>query len=243
MQAKDSQAEANPTLWTDARVLAVEVPVAAGAAAALLPAALEMTDPPTATLFVADYPKTLFGSVYREAAVLLHARDERGPAVHCPWMVVDDDTALILGRELLGFPKKMADIRLEVSDDRAVGTVARKGVEILRIEAQVGAAEAQPAPLFARRMVNVIGTPVTGMKLVDLAPTFERIHDSRRAEAKVSLSSSERDPLGELEPAPSAVGRLLTLDFGSAGERGPGPQLIGDADAAWLGRRLYPRAL
>jgi len=29
-------------------------------------------------------------------------------------MVVDDDTALILGRELLGFPKKMADIELEV---------------------------------------------------------------------------------------------------------------------------------
>jgi acetoacetate decarboxylase len=29
-------------------------------------------------------------------------------------MVVDDDTALILGREMLGFPKKMADIELEV---------------------------------------------------------------------------------------------------------------------------------
>jgi acetoacetate decarboxylase len=30
-------------------------------------------------------------------------------------MAVDDDTALILGREMLGFPKKMADIELEKS--------------------------------------------------------------------------------------------------------------------------------
>lgn len=241
MSAPASEPTPSGYLWTDARVLAVEVAVAAGPAAALLPAALTLADPATATLFVADYPKTQFGSVYREAAVLLHARDAKGPALHCPWMVVDDDAALILGRELLGFPKKLAEIRLDEGDERALATVVRRGAEVLRIEAELGAAEAQPAPLFGQRLVNAIGTPVTGMKLVELAPTDEAIRSARRAQAKLTLTSSERDPLGELEPAPSAAGRLMTLDFGRAG--GAGPKLLGDVDADWLGRSFIPRAL
>ena len=181
--------------------------------------------------------------MYREAAVLIHARDDAGAALHCPWMVVDDDTALILGRELLGFPKKLAEIELAERGDRVVGSVRRRGAEIMRIEAALGSTEAQPRPLFGQRMVNAIGTPVTGMKLVDLAPADETIHASRLAEAKVTLASSERDPLGELSAEPAATARYLRLDFGKAAGAGSGPSLLGDVDSDWLGRRFYPRAL
>ncbi|MCZ7535012.1 MAG: acetoacetate decarboxylase family protein [Acidimicrobiia bacterium] len=65
--------------WTNARVLAVDVEVDAGAAQALLPLPLVVSDPPRATVFCADYPEGIFGIVYREAAVLIHCRDDRGP--------------------------------------------------------------------------------------------------------------------------------------------------------------------
>ena len=230
-------------MWTNARVLAVGVAVSPQTASAWLPEALSAGEPPTATLFVADYPETSFGVVYRESGILLHVKDARGTAAHCPWMVVDDDAALILGREMLGFPKKLAEIALEERGDRVVGTVRRRGTEILRVEATLGATEADPAPLFGRRLVNAIGTPVTGMKLVDLAPAAERIRSSRAAEAKVTLASGDRDPLGELQPAPSGPARLLVLDFGGGGGEPTAPELIADADAAWQQRNTIFRAM
>jgi acetoacetate decarboxylase len=230
-------------LWTNARILAVDVLVSAQAAGALLPAALKLSEPATATLFVADYPETRFGSVYREAAVLLHTEDASGAALHCPWMVVDDDTALIYGRELLGFPKKMAEIALEERGDRVTGTVRRKGTEVLRIEGTLGQAEADPAPMFGRRMVNVIGTLPTGLKLIDLAPADELIHSCRRAETKVTLASSERDPLADLQAAPSGTARFLVADFGGAVGTGEGPKFLGDVEADWVLRRFPARAM
>jgi len=230
-------------LWTNARVLAVDVEVARDAARRLLPDSLSIAEPATATLFVADYPETAFGSVYREAAVLLHAADARGPALHCPWMVVDDDTALILGREVLGFPKKMAEIRLDERDGRAVGTVRRRGVEVMRLEAAASESETVPAPFFGRRIVNAIGTLPTGMKRIDLPPAAERIHSARCGEAKVALASSERDPLGELAPAASGRARLVHLDFGSTDVAGgPKSEILGDAGADWTLRHFFYRA-
>ncbi len=230
-----------PFIWTHARVLAVEVHVARDAARSLLPAALRPADPAMATLFVANYPETQFGSVYREAAVLLHVEDTTGPALHCPWMVVDDDTALILGREVLGFPKKLAEIRLAAVEGGLVGTVRRRGTEIMRLEATVHATEITPEPFFARRMVNVIGTPSSGMRLIELAPGAEVIHSAQRAEARVILTSSERDPLGELQTVPSGRARVVHLDFGTVG--GPPAQVVGEVDADWVARRFFARAL
>ena len=53
-------------------------------------------------------------------------------------MPVDDDMAMIGGREQFGYPKKIADsITLERTDDTVVGSVTRKNSEILRIECKL----------------------------------------------------------------------------------------------------------
>lgn len=236
-----SDATAGPFIWTNATLLAVDVRVSAAAARSLLPAALRLAEPATATLFVADYPETQFGSNYREAAVLLHIEDEKGAALHCPWMVVDDDTALILGREMLGFPKKMAEIRLDAREGGLVGTVSRRGTEVMRLEAAVFEAETDAQPMFSRRMVNVIGTLPTGLRLIELAPSAEIIHSARRADARVTLASSDRDALAELQAVPTGRARSLHLSFGAMG--GPPPQVVGDVDANWAAERFFPRAL
>lgn len=225
--------------WTNARVLAVDVEVSREAAQALLPQSLTVSQPPRATVFCADYPEGIFGIVYREAAVLLHATDGHGPAVHCAWIMVDDDTALIQGRELLGFPKKMAEITWQESGDTVVGTVMRKGVELLRVEGTLGDDEPSPPAVFGRRFVNAMGSIVAGMQLVDFTPA-ETCRSCRRAEVTVKLASSVWDPgMGELAPKAVGAGVFAVVDFGG----GPVPPVVTAlGDDMWAFARFLPRS-
>jgi acetoacetate decarboxylase len=119
-----------------------------------LPSGLAPTDAPLATAFVASYPETNLGIHYREGGLLLACRHKGEDGAYCLAMPVDDDTALIAGRERQGFPKKMADrITLEREGDTVVGSVLRKGTEILRIEAGLSG-EATSSDI-----VSMLGSP------------------------------------------------------------------------------------
>ncbi len=103
-----------------------------------LPGPLLPAKAPLATVFVARYPETNFGCVYNEGALLLHCRYKEENGLYCLSMQVDDDMALIGGRERFGYPKKMAEsIALERTGNRVVGSVRRKGAEILRMECEL----------------------------------------------------------------------------------------------------------
>ena len=79
-------------------------------------------------------------------------RGERG--FYCLAMPVDDDTAMIGGREQFGFPKKMADhISLDRDGARVIGSVVRHGVEILHIEGDAHE-EVTPEPRWGIREVR-----------------------------------------------------------------------------------------
>lgn len=52
----------------------VDVPVDYERIRQWVPFPLVLQQPPQARIFIADYPRTSFGSVYREAAILLHVR-------------------------------------------------------------------------------------------------------------------------------------------------------------------------
>lgn len=230
----ESGLEQSGLLWTGARLLMATVAVDEAAARTWIPPGMELASPATATFFVAHYPLTQFGSVYNEGAVLLHIEDATGPAWHCPWMVVDDDTALILGREMLGFPKKMADITLDEGSDTLVGTVSRKDTEVLRIELPIGALTAEGGGVWTNRIVNVHGTFVGGMRLLEVKPLTETVHDRLIGTATVTLGSSDRDPLGGLVPEPAEGEALFAvLDFAELANGGVPSGDVLPADWAW----------
>jgi acetoacetate decarboxylase len=105
----------------------------------ILPRPLSPSGEGLATAFVARYPETNFGCVYNEGALSLHCeyRGEKGWYVLS--MPVDDDMAMIGGREQFGYPKKLADkIALEKDGDSVTGSVVRRGTEILRIQCRLG---------------------------------------------------------------------------------------------------------
>ena len=102
--------------WENAVVLAATVKIDRAAADTWLPKpALNISDVDEAILFVAWYPDSFCCGAYHEAALLLKVVVDGRRALHCPWMLVDSDVALIAGREILGFPKKMGEFEFEVT--------------------------------------------------------------------------------------------------------------------------------
>jgi acetoacetate decarboxylase len=55
------------------------------------------------------------------------------PSAYCPFIYVDSDEALTAGRELLGYPKKIATIELNSSGIQFAGFMERRGVRAARI--------------------------------------------------------------------------------------------------------------
>lgn len=104
----------------------------------ILPSPLLPSVDNTASVFVGKYPKTNFGCVYNEGALFLSCEYKGEKGAYCLSMPVDDDMALIAGREVYGYPKKIADsITLYKNDDAVIGSVVRKGKEIIRIDCQI----------------------------------------------------------------------------------------------------------
>jgi acetoacetate decarboxylase len=185
-------------VYRDAHYLVADMDVDPAAARRWVPWPLRPADPAGALLFLAWFPDNTFGSVYREAGLLLHVQHCHKDAVYSPWMIVDDDVALILGRELLGYPKKMGEIDFHLDGNRVSAVATRRGAELVRMEGTLGERVVAPPPMLGRPHRNVrasLGLAVP--KVIAFTPREEMI-EVRRASLAVTVGGSERDPLAEL---------------------------------------------
>jgi len=103
----------------------------------LLPAPLKPAATPMGIAFAANYPETNFGVSYMESAIFLTADYEGEQGIYCLSMPVDNDIALIGGREIFGFPKKMASIHLGREGDEAWGWTERHGIRFFEAKASL----------------------------------------------------------------------------------------------------------
>ncbi|HOB86510.1 MAG TPA: acetoacetate decarboxylase family protein [Bacillota bacterium] len=132
-------------IYKEARLLIHLFTISEETVKELLPAELSPGALGMAIALVAEYPNTSIGS-YKEAALFVECQYEDLVGMHTAYMYIDQmygdhtlgaDRALIAGREVLGFPKTLAEINLSVEGDRCLGTVRRRGMEIMRIEAEI----------------------------------------------------------------------------------------------------------
>jgi acetoacetate decarboxylase len=204
-------------LWRDARMVFAEVPVDAEVVRDWLPFGLTLAEPARATVFIGDYPHTTFAPHYQEAALLLHAKLFGVlPVVYCPWMVLNNDRALILGREMLGLPKKMALVSFSERRGKISGSVVRHGVELLRIEGRVGEPVAKPKPGLGQAVVGLRGllNVLLPAHLLLFRPT-ETVHACHALQdAEVTLRNGEDDPVG-VATGPAAEVTVRTCDIGA----------------------------
>jgi hypothetical protein len=139
-------------------------------------------------------------------------------------MPVNDDMAMVYGRERFGFPKKMADtITLDNTGRQIVGSVVRKGTEILRIELEPsGSAQLHGSTEIGGEAVDPDGRPCRQAvwflfkhfpspsgKSLDYLPRLVRQRTLfrprpgvRQGLGRVVLTSSACDPLADVPVGP-----------------------------------------
>lgn len=195
-------------IFRDARFLAARVEVDPRAASGVLPRGLRLADPARATVFTAHFPEASFGSAYNEAAVFLHVRRGRRTGLHCPWILVDDDIALIAGRELLGYPKKLGTIDFVVENQRVRSRVVRKHTCVLEMDAELGAIDPEPPAMEGLPTFNVLGTIGWSLQRLVAFEPREQVLESRVASCALTIHRAERDPIHEL-----GFGRVVSAHF------------------------------
>ena len=99
----------------------------------LLPPPLEPFEQPLARVYIANFPRTNFGIVYKEAALMLICQYKGEVGVYTLSMPVDNDMAMVLGREFLGYPKKIGNIHFEKNKNEVNGWVERNGIQSGRV--------------------------------------------------------------------------------------------------------------
>lgn len=187
----------------------------------VLPKPLEVPEDPMALAFVARYPETNFGVSYNEGALIVPAAFKGETGGYCLAMPVDNDMAMIGGRERHGFPKKLADqITLERQEDHAMGSVVRRGEEILHLEAaltdpiDVGSLEQligpsvqdldgrQSLPFVSFLFKHFPATDGTGFEypplLIRQVTLFRPRADLLAGAGKIVMGAAPADPLGEI---------------------------------------------
>ena len=121
----------------DAEVLTVYFETKSEVVERLLPPPLKPAALPIGAAFVANYPKTNFGVTYLESALFLLAQHNGEEGAYCLSMPVTNDIALILGREVFGYPKKMAEIGLERKGNDIRGWTERHGTRFFEVKAKL----------------------------------------------------------------------------------------------------------
>lgn len=235
-------------LYEDAWYFVVDVALDPSAASGFLPSGLSLARPERASVFFARFEKTSFGSTYDEAGVLFHVKRRFRRGLFSPWMVVNDDVALVLGREVLGYPKKLAEIDLRVDGDDVRAEVSRRGQPLLSLEATLGSAmPASDAPsVLGPRAYGVRGAfGPHAQQLVAFAPR-ERIREVRRATASLTVHATSateggvvRDPLAAFGLGRVLDARLHRIDIRASLP----PRVVGGASLAFAAKSLGARYL
>lgn len=78
---------------------------------------------------IADYTSSDLGP-YREAFVLTAAMHGGALVWFCPLIFVTSDAALAAGREIWGFPKKLAQIAFDVDGESVSACIERNGASV-----------------------------------------------------------------------------------------------------------------
>jgi acetoacetate decarboxylase len=187
-----------------ARMLGVLFEAKPEVTASLLPPPLEQADQPGGLIFIADYPVTNLGPGYREGALFIRCKYRGESGSYCLSMPITSEPRMHNGRDVFGFPKKMANIHLEKAANRAHGWVERGGIRFVEIEVTLTGTIPELPPMGPTFLFKA-------MPRIDLTPGFDGpvLLAAQRTEivarsveigtADLTLRPSAQDPWAEIE--------------------------------------------
>ncbi len=151
--------------WRDSDIVSMSYLTPEAAAAAVLPSEFSLPSTPMEGLAVAMlvFAKYRGGTVgpYTEAILQVPCLYQGQPYFYVPAIYVTTDEAMASGRELAGFPKKLATIELDSSDTQFTGSLEYHGVRL------VSMGFTQSKTLFS--------VPLPAKEKVVLPPPFDQL--------------------------------------------------------------------
>ena len=184
----------------------------------ILPQPLKPVSKPIAVSFIANYPSTNQGLPYLEGALMVRCEFDGVMGNYYLAMPVTDDRSMIGGREIFGFPKKIANVCLERNDKDVYAFSERLGTKNIEIKAKLTGKFNDPETpkiikelgLLPGRKKNTINYnfkyfPAPNKEGFDYNPWLVRQETSVRAksmemgEVEIVLNSTPHDPWGEIE--------------------------------------------
>lgn len=118
-----------PYRFVNREYLIISYRTDADALKAVVPAPLEFTDAIVKYEFIRMPDSTGFGD-YTESGQVIPVTYKGKPGSYVHSMYLDDDAPIAGGREIWGFPKKLAKPRLRVKRDTLVGTLDYGGIRV-----------------------------------------------------------------------------------------------------------------
>lgn len=180
--------------------------------ARLLPPPLQPSEP-LARVWVGEVAASNVAGGFLGAGLDIAARHEDVQGWYCLFMPMSTDAAVQVGRETLGEPKKLCDVRLEEDGGTVRGTVARGGVTLLTLEvtpeAELGAVEEDAVAFHYKYLLSCNGDGYDAPpKLIHAVHHLKGTNVSA-GRAALTLVSSPHDPLAELPVGEMGPGTVL----------------------------------
>jgi acetoacetate decarboxylase len=206
--------QAPPYHYRRAQAISVKFETDIDAALEALPAPLELIEPASAALSFYWYPFTTFGP-YHEIILRLYAQHEGKPLTYIQQIMVDTEPPMLAGREIWGFPKKMAKISFGRERDMIFGAVERPvgfrlASMIVRPE-QPMKAISHSGPTCGLRIIPAVegGAARPSCAEIVAAQTEHKIHEAW--EGTGSIAFAEHSALDPLDRFP--VRRILKATY------------------------------
>lgn len=188
----------------DARMLGVMFETDSDIAERLLPPPLEPADSPGGLIFIADYPETNLGAGYHEGALFIRCKYKGEAGSYCLSMPLDDEPRMHNGRDIYGFPKKLATVHLERDGSVVEGWIERNGVRFVEVKTSLTGSLPELPPMGPIFLFKA-------MPRADLKPGFDgpvllvrqktdiEMKTLEIGTAELTLRESEADPWAEIE--------------------------------------------
>jgi acetoacetate decarboxylase len=188
-----------------------------GAVERILPPGMEPADGPGMVTLL-SYPATDFQHAFEEAVVMVPVRVDETLGNYIPYIYVTTDEALVPGREIAGFPKKLAQVEWQRDGDHVVGSVTRWGKRILSVdgrvqgplpEAPVGAEG--PGPAAPALNYKLVPGPAGEIEIEEITRVQIEVvpREQEIGQAQLRCEPSDFDPVADL--VPEAEGAMIVL--------------------------------
>lgn len=155
---------------------------------------------------------------YSEGGIVIPCKYKDKVGAYMAYEYVDTDDALCAGREIWGYPKKLAEVIYEENGEEIHGKIIRKGKTIIDITLKLdNQLEVNPPKLFPRLQVKRMpradryGTDMDQVILNEFVDSV--IHTRQTGNATVNWEHSGFDPLAELGPVEVLGGVFVIGDF------------------------------